>query len=94
MMPPTEHLDQKMEDASMTDTKPGLIACGDLRLYDDRGNLIWFEDRSQNFWAEYEYDDKNNLVRYHNSKGKTFFYKWENGQQLAITKDEFEGENK
>ena len=42
------------------------VVDGTLRLYDDKGNKIYFED-SNGYWLKYEYDDNNNQIYYENS---------------------------
>ena len=42
------------------------VVDGTLRLYDDKGNKIYFED-SKGYWVKYEFDANNNEIYYENS---------------------------
>ena len=44
------------------------VVDGTLRLYDDKGNKIYFED-SKGYWVKYEFDANNNEIYYENSNG-------------------------
>ena len=42
---------------------------GDFKLFDENGNLVYFED-SEGYWAKREYDQNGNEVYYENSEGE------------------------
>ena len=44
------------------------VVDGTLRLYDDKGNMIYCE-YSKGLWTKYEYDDNNNVVYAESSYG-------------------------
>ena len=44
------------------------VVDGPLRLYDDKGNRIYYET-SRGYWAKYEYDDDGEEIYYESSNG-------------------------
>ena len=60
------------------------------RVYDDKGNRIYWED-SDGKWWKYEYDDNHNLIYYENSNG--YWSKWEyDGEGYLIYRENSNGE--
>tara|TARA_R110002033_G_scaffold162083_1_gene198723 strand:- start:184 stop:447 length:264 start_codon:yes stop_codon:yes gene_type:complete len=48
------------------------VVDGTLRLYDDKGNMIYCE-YSKGLWTKYEYDDNNNVVYAESSREGVIF---------------------
>jgi beta-mannanase len=45
-------------------------ANGDFKIYDKRGNLIYFEKSSGEHWAKFIYDPKGEVIYYEDSSGQ------------------------
>ena len=60
----------------------------EISRYDDRGNLIHYK-HSDGFEYWREFDENNNRNYYKNSNGCELWFKWEDGERIEITQQEF-----
>ena len=66
----------------LNDSDDGTTTCIGYRVYDAKGDHVYFE-HEEGGWRKYEYDDDHNVVREESSDGEVNIYKYdEDGERI------------
>jgi hypothetical protein len=61
----------------------------DHHIFDDKGNLLYFENYDDGDWAKYEYDDKGDRIYREDSDGDWVKYEYDDKGNVIYSEDSF-----